>query len=246
MGLTLRGVGKKFEDRWVLQDISMEIGEGRLICILGPSGCGKTTLLNLMAGLYRPDRGELEGFSGRRLSYIFQEPRLIKWLTVRGNVEFVLKEVMSRERRREAVERYLSMVGLAPFQDYYPDRLSGGMRQRVAIARAFAHPSDLLLMDEAFHSLDLDLKLSLIDAFKELWLQDNRTTVFVTHDIQEAVLLGDEIYIMTQCPASIRRRLTVGVARAERSLYHDGVIALERELYGLLTGHRPHDECRRA
>jgi NitT/TauT family transport system ATP-binding protein len=234
--LTLRGVCKQFGDHCVLRDIDMEFDEGRLICILGPSGCGKTTLLNLMAGLIRAERGELVGFSGRQVSYIFQEPRLIKWKTVRENIEFVLQEAVSREQRREIVARYLDLVGLAPFQDHYPSQLSGGMRQRVSIARAFAHPSDLLLMDEPFNSLDLDLKLSLIRSFTDLWLRDGRTTIFVTHDIQEAALLGDEIYIMTGSPAGVSRHLKVEVSRSGRSLYQDEVVALSKELFSLLTG----------
>lgn len=237
MGLALHSVYKQFGTDCVLQNITMEIAERKLICILGPSGCGKTTLLNLMAGLISPDRGELTGFSTRRVSYIFQEPRLIRWKTVQGNVEFVLKEEMpAAAERMKAIDNYLDLVGLTGYGGHYPGQLSGGMRQRVAIARAFAYPSDLLLMDEPFNSLDLRLKLSLIGAFTDLWLRAGRTTIFVTHDIQEALLLGDEIVILTTGPAQISRMLTVDVPHSERSLHHDGIIALEKELYYLLTG----------
>ncbi len=235
-GLGLHGVYKQFGTNCVLQNITLEIAERRLICILGPSGCGKTTLLNLMAGLIRPDRGELTGFSARRVSYIFQEPRLIGWQTVRGNIEFVLKEEMPAAERREVIDHYLDLVGLTGYGGHYPGQLSGGMRQRVAIARAFAYPSDLLLMDEPFNSLDLRLKLSLIGAFTGLWRRAGRTTIFVTHDIQEALLLGDEIVILTTGPAQISRILTVDLPHSERSLHHDQIIALEKELYQMLTG----------
>jgi len=237
--LALRHIYKNYGDLRVLEDLTLEVEGNRLICILGPSGCGKTTLLNLVAGIIRPDRGELIGLAGKQVSYLFQDTRLLKWKTVRGNIDFVLKDRMTPARRREVVDRYLAMVELTDFQDYYPDKLSGGMKQRVAIARAFAYPADILLMDEPFAALDLSLKLTLISSFIRLWLVDRRTVFFVTHSIEDALLLGDDIFVLTERPARVKKHVLVDIPHLERDLQDERMVQLERRLYGMLTGHPP-------
>ncbi|MEA1961677.1 MAG: ABC transporter ATP-binding protein [Bacillota bacterium] len=204
MTFEIHNASKAFKDLNVLQDFSMEMEDHKIICIVGPSGAGKTTLLNIMSGVIKPDAGSLSGFADKTVSYLFQEPRLLPWKTVDQNIEFVLKDKMSKNDYHRLVDQYVDMVGLADFRHYYPRQLSGGMKQRVAIARAFAYPADLLLMDEPFDGLDPQLKRSLINAFFCLWQLEKRSVFFVTHDMREALLLGDKIIVLTDRPARIK------------------------------------------
>ena len=231
--LEVENLSRSFGPVSVLQGISMIVEDHSIACILGPSGCGKTTLLNILAGSLAPDGGEIRGLEGRTVSYVFQEPRLLPWKTVAGNVELVLREKNAKERRR-TVDRFLAMVGLGDSRDRYPHQLSGGMRQRASIARAFAFPADILLMDEPLRALDLPLKLNLIRAFMDLWNVDRRTVVFVTHDVQEALLLGDEIFVLSGRPARVRGRLSHPRTERGRRLPSTADLELERRLYGLL------------
>lgn len=234
MQMAIENVHKKFGDLYVLKELSMMISKQKVVSILGPSGCGKSTLLNILSGLIKPDTGKLDGFKGQTISYLFQEPRLLKWKTVRGNIEFVLKDVMNDVQRVETANKYIDMVGLREFADYYPGQLSGGMKQRVATARAFAYPAGILLMDEPFKSLDLQLKTSLMDSFLSLWLLERRTVFFVTHDIQEALLLGCEVYILTDKPARVKSRLTNNIPLVERKSENGELAKLEKDVREIL------------
>ena len=217
----------------MLKGLTLSFDDKRVSVLLGPSGCGKTTLLNILSAVVRSDSGTIEGLDGLRVSYLFQEPRLLPWATVAGNIDLVLRDTYDEPERGAIIRRFLHLVGLSKFERFYPDALSGGMRQRVAVARAFAFPGDLLLMDEPFQALDLVLKLSLMDSFETLWKEDMRTAVFVTHDIQEALLAGDDIYVLSSRPAQVVSHLRNDVPRSERSLRNDGILELERTLYGL-------------
>jgi NitT/TauT family transport system ATP-binding protein len=234
MAIHVRSVSKRFGDLEVFRGLDLTFSDRHITAVLGPSGCGKTTLLNMISGVFAPDSGSVDGVNGRRISYLFQEPRLLPWKTVVENLEFVLHHVTGPEDREALVERFLTTVGLHDFATYYPGELSGGMRQRVAIARAFAYPGDVLLMDEPFQALDLGLKLSLVQAFEELWHADRRTAIFVTHDIQEALILGDTIFVFSSRPARVLRRLENRVPRDARTLGNPEILALERELYELV------------
>jgi NitT/TauT family transport system ATP-binding protein len=205
-----------------------------ITAVLGPSGCGKTTLLNILSGVLDPDAGRIEGLEEKRISYLFQEPRLLPWKTVFQNVEFVLLDILPPLERKQRVDHTLDLVGLADFSGYYPEELSGGMKQRLAMARAFAYPADLILMDEPFQALDLRLKIGLAKSFNAAWLQVDRTAIFVTHDIHEALMLGDEIIVFSQAPTTVRAVLANPVPRKDRSLQHDTILDLERKLYALL------------
>jgi NitT/TauT family transport system ATP-binding protein len=229
--IRVEGLAKSFGDVAVFRDLSLRLSSEGITAILGPSGCGKTTLLHVVAGLLRPDAGEVTGLAGKRVSYLFQEPRLLPWKTVWGNLELVLHHVAEPAERRARIERFLAMVDLEGSRESYPHELSGGMRQRAAIARAFAYPGDVLLMDEPFQALDLSLKLSLLRQFESLWLAEPRPAVFVTHDIHEALVLGDEILVFSPRPATLRCSLRNSVARPERTLRNPDLLALERELY---------------
>lgn len=236
VSLQLLGVKKSFASLQVLDEVSMDVPAGKIACILGPSGCGKTTLLNIVAGIIKADEGQVLGVDGAPISYIFQEPRLLPWKTVQQNVEFVLLDRLSGREARETARLYLRMMGLERFADYRPSQLSGGMRQRVAIARAYAYPSTLLLMDEPFQSLDLRLKTGLIKSFLEVWQAQRRTVLHVTHDVQEALLLGDIIYVLSDRPARVQARMSIPRSRRQRSLRDPQLAQLQRELYGLFLG----------
>lgn len=209
-------VHKQFDGIRVLDGITMEAAENQLICILGPSGCGKTTLLNMMAGLIEPDSGRLEGFNHSGVSYLFQENRLLPWMTVEQNIDFALSARLPKKKRPLIVDKYMRLVGLEDYRHYLPRQLSGGMKQRAAIARAFAYPSDLLLMDEPFTGLDLPLKSALIQECLLLWRMDRRSVFYVTHDIREALTVGDCIYVFSERPASVKARFDNDIPLEER------------------------------
>ncbi|HYH03085.1 MAG TPA: ABC transporter ATP-binding protein, partial [Bacillota bacterium] len=193
-------------------------------------GCGKTTLLNILAGLTGVECGRV--MTTPEVAYLFQEPRLVPWLTVRENLCLVLRDKLPGKSMNERVDQYLTALGLEAYQDYYPAQLSGGFRQRVALARAFSYPARLLLMDEPFKSLDLKTRFRLIADFLELWRQEPRTVIAVTHDVKEAVLLGEKLVVLSDKPTRVLKELEVEPAREERSESQMGVI--EQELWELL------------
>ena len=200
-----KDVYKSFDGLEIFSGFSISFAKNRINCILGPSGCGKTTLINMLAGTMEPDRGEIGGLPSR-ISYVFQEPRLLPWKTVRRNIEFVLRDHLPEEEVKERTEKYLEIVEMKKFSAYYVSRLSGGMKQRVSLARAVSYDSGLILMEEPFISLDYKLKKTLTGAFIKLWEEDRRTVVFVTHDIDEAVALGHNIYLFSVPPVQILRK----------------------------------------
>ncbi len=218
MGLRVKNISKSYKDNCLFRDFDIEFSEGTITCILGPSGCGKTTLLNLIGKIKTPDSGHLIGFNDKKFSYIFQEPRLLPWKTVRGNIEFVLSRELSAAERKDQAEQLIRRVELEGFANYYPSQLSGGMRQRVSIARAFACSSDIILMDEPLSGLDIALKQSMIRWFSQIWKADRRTVIFVTHDVDEALLLGNEIVVLSQTPVRIAARENIDEPVGNRSL----------------------------
>lgn len=225
----------------IFKDFSMNLQASKVSVILGPSGCGKTTLLNLVSGLLSPERGSIEctGSSISKdngFSVLFQEPRLLPWRSIRRNIEIVLKKEYGSTEAQAIAERYLDLVGLGDFNEYFPAELSGGMRQRAAIARAFAFPADTILMDEPFQALDLGLKIILTKLFTKLWVEDRRTSIFVTHDINEAILLGDEIFVLSaERPVQILEHITNSEPHSGRSLESAVSIEIEKKLYRLLS-----------
>ena len=221
----LKNVYKSFDGLEIFSDFSISFAKNRINCILGPSGCGKSTLLNMLAGTLDADKGETGGLQ-TRISYVFQEPRLLPWKTVRKNIEFVLKDHLKEQEVKDRTEKYLEIVELTKFANYYLSRLSGGMKQRVSLARAFSYDSELILMDEPFTSLDYKLKKTVINAFMRLWEEDKRTVVYVTHDIDEAVELGDNIYLFSVPPVKILRKFNT----AE----YPNKLALKEEIIGLI------------
>jgi NitT/TauT family transport system ATP-binding protein len=202
-----------------LGGVSLTVGDGEFLCIVGPSGCGKTTLLRIMAGLETPSTGAIDmhgsGDPHRPLnSMVFQDHSLFPWLTVIDNAAFGLEMRGVPRRERHATARaFLETVGLAGFQGHYPHELSGGMRQRVSLARAFVNDPEVLLMDEPFAALDAQNKLLLQEELLRIWEHDQKTVVYITHSIDEALTLGDRIVVMTAAPGRVKEVIDVDFGR---------------------------------
>ncbi|HTV30444.1 MAG TPA: ABC transporter ATP-binding protein [Xanthobacteraceae bacterium] len=241
--ITIDGLSKRFpapgngEEFVVLRDISLTVDEGKFVSIVGPSGCGKSTLLNVIAGIETYDAGTVtihpkaeRGRAEPRLGYVFQSPRLLNWLTVEKNINFVLEaHEVPRSKWPHLVGKNLEMVGLAGQGRNYPLNLSGGMQQRVAIARALAIEPDILLMDEPFSHLDAITARKLRFDLMQILDQAKPTILFVTHDLSEAVFLSDQICMMSTKPARIFKRVAIDVPRP-RKPEDSTIIDLEKTL----------------
>lgn len=208
------GLIKSYEGRKVLDGLDLEFPAGKITAVLGSSGCGKTTLLNILAGLLPWEAGRVELDGG--ISYVFQEPRLLPWLDVRRNVALVLEEKLPAAAVGDAVARHLELTGLMEYAGFYPAQLSGGLKQRAALARAFAFPAEILLMDEPFKSLDFSARRRLIRDFLALWRREVRTVVFVTHDIREALWMGDRVVLLAGKPARVVQEHAIAIPQEER------------------------------
>ncbi len=202
----------------VLEDINITIHRGELVCILGPSGCGKTTLLNIIAGFEKPDRGEIrapfaeeEDSLKPRYLMVFQEPSLFPWLNVADNVGYGLNlRKMPREQYQQKIDEYLQLVKLSQFKESLVHQLSGGMKQRVVLARALVMEPELLLMDEPFAALDIQTRKEMYELLLEIRRQTSKTILLISHNIEEALLLSDRILVMAPNPGRIKREFRVG------------------------------------
>lgn len=220
--INIKNLSKIFKTRngevTALKDTSLTIGNNEFVCVIGPSGCGKTTMLNIIAGLEEATTGtvEIDGnvvtSTGRERGVIFQQYALFPWKTVIKNVEFglKLKKIPPLERRAKA-EEYLELVGLKDFKNSYPKELSGGMKQRVAIARAYAVEPEVLLMDEPFGALDAQTRAQLQEELLKTWQVKKKTCFFITHDVEEAVLLAQRIIIMSARPGGVKEIIDVNI-----------------------------------
>jgi NitT/TauT family transport system ATP-binding protein len=199
-----------------LDGISLDVPGGEFVCILGASGCGKSTLLSVVAGLDEPTLGSVD-VGGARIGMMFQEPALFPWLTVAGNVELALRtRGVAKAERRERTTELLDSVHLSGFGGKRPHELSGGMRQRVAIARALAQDSDVLLMDEPFGALDAMTRDLLHDELERIWSGRSLTVLFVTHNVREAVRLGDRVVLLSSRPGRVVEEFPVPLTRPRR------------------------------
>jgi sulfonate transport system ATP-binding protein len=205
-GLEIHGLCKQYriKDRCVcaIQDIEMQIASGEFVTVVGKSGCGKTTLLRLICGIETADQGHARVTQGngntvnQRISIVFQEPRLMPWLTVRQNMAFGLSNAKNQSEVDTVVNSFLQILGLTAFQDAYPNQISGGMAQRTALGRTLCYDPDIILMDEPFGALDAFTRRKLQQELVDIFLAHQKTIVFVTHDVDEAVLLGQRVLVM--------------------------------------------------
>lgn len=221
------GSGKETKQLRAVDHVSLGVGKHELVCVIGPSGCGKTTMLNAMTGLLQRDPNvvltgdiRIEGIDLRRgsmgeIAYMFQKDTLLPWLTARENVRLPLRfrKGGAHKNDLELVESFLARVGLGGFGDYYPSRLSGGMRKRLQLAQILAQGASLILMDEPFAALDALTRAQMHREFIDLWSAGTSTVVFVTHDISEALLLADRVICMSKRPAKIVADVPIDLPR---------------------------------
>lgn len=246
MKLELRGVRRQFDARdgnvvSALERVDLVVQEGEFVCVIGPSGCGKSTLLNLLAGLDAPSEGDVYA-DGQRVRgadssrvLIFQDAALFPWLGVRANIEFGLRMRGTSPQEREAVStRLLEMVHLEQFARAYVHELSGGMKQRVAIARALAVDPQVLLLDEPFGALDAMTRDLLHTELQEVWGRTRKTIVFVTHNVREAVVLGDRVLVMSPRPGRIVAEHAIDLPRPRR-IDDDTTVRMARRIAADLT-----------
>ena len=241
--LTITDVSQTYHDGRsalkALDGVSLSVAEGEFVCLLGASGCGKTTLLNLIVGLYHLKSGSID-VGGRRVGLMFQEAGLFPWLTVERNVEMAMRfRGVPKQERADRIHELLKMVHLGQFAQKRPHELSGGMRQRVALARAFAQEADVLLMDEPFGALDAMTRDVLHDEFERIWRESKLTVLFVTHNVREAVRLGDRVVLLSSRPGRVVHEFPVDIPRPRRIDDHP-----VSELAGMITD-RLRDEVRR-
>jgi NitT/TauT family transport system ATP-binding protein len=201
-----------------VQSVSLDVPRGQFVCLVGPSGCGKTTLLRIVAGLEQQSYGDLQVNQDDRKkpvnSMIFQEQSLFPWMSVRDNVSYGLRmRNVPKDEYTAIVDRYLTKVGLSHFADAWPHQLSGGMKQRVSIARAFANDPEILLMDEPFAALDEQNKTLLQEELLRIWDETRKTVIFITHSIDEALIMSDRVIVMTAHPGRIKADITVEFER---------------------------------
>lgn len=237
--IEVKRVYKSFGSLEVLRDLSLSIREGEFLCIVGPSGCGKTTLLRIIAGLEKPTSGEvlIDGKppdpSIHRIGFVFQLSNLFPWRTVWENVRLGLE--IRKTPSDEVVEKMIELVGLKGFENYYPHKLSGGMVKRVAIARALAVDPDILLMDEPFSDLDAQTTWIMHKELLEIHEKLRKTTVFVTHGVEEALFLGDRVAVLTKRPATVKKVIDVDLPKPRNKLspefikYREEIIEMLRE-----------------
>lgn len=228
-GIKLVNVGKFYtvekEQVKVLDAIDLSLPANKITVILGRSGCGKTTLLRLVAGLETFEQGEIQATHAKRKAYVFQEDRLMPWLTVRKNITFGLKD---KEINHQKIDEIIEMVGLEKFHSAYPKQLSGGMKQRASIARAFAYNPDFIMMDEPFSALDYFTREQMQKELLKIHHQTNCSILFVTHSIDEALMLGDKIVVLEK--GRIKSEYEIEEKNHERDLLEPRFLTLKKQI----------------
>jgi NitT/TauT family transport system ATP-binding protein len=227
-----------------IKDINFAVGQSEFVCLLGPSGCGKTTILNILAGLLQPTAGEIRigsapvNGSRQNRGVVFQDfAQLFPWRTAQYNVEFGLemRKIDKATREKTALE-FLRLVGLEKFADVYPHQLSGGMQQRVAIARSLAYNPQVLLMDEPFAALDAMTRDDMQQLLTDVWQKTKKTIVYITHNVAEAVFLGDKVIVLNAHPGTVKAEVTLDLPRPRDPLSEE-FVAKQREIMRLLRSH---------
>jgi len=245
--LIIDQVGKVFPTKSgemvALDQTSFSVNDGEFVTILGPSGCGKSTILRIVAGLEQPSSGRvlLDGKEvkepGPDRGMVFQSYTLYPWLSVEDNISFGLElKGVPKKQRLETAKHYLNLIGLKGFEKHYPVQLSGGMKQRVAIARALANDPKILLMDEPFGALDAQTRTIMQEILLKVWEESRKTILFITHDVDEAIFLGDSIYVMTARPGRLKKNIKVPLDRPREFSIKQSLefLDLKNELLGLI------------
>lgn len=205
--INIKNINKKYDEKVLFDDLAINFYQGKVNAIVGKSGCGKSTLLNIISGITKNDNIDIDSLKELGISYIFQEDRLVEWLTVKENMKLVCSKKYPKEELNFICDKYLEIVGIKEYKDYYPQMLSGGLRQRVNIARGLMYPSKIIIMDEPFKSIDIKNKHSIIESINKIQKKERRTIIFVTHDIDEALYLSDKIYILGGYPTIVKNIL---------------------------------------
>ena len=238
MELVVEGVSKTYDDLLVLNQIDLTADEGQIVCIIGPSGCGKSTLLRLMGGLEEPSSGNIKTRGSppsdclNALTFIFQDFSLLPWRTVESNISLVLEDhPISNKEKQEIINSVLQRTNLSEFSKRWPRELSGGMKQRVGIARALAVNPSILLMDEPLSALDSQTSEILLNDLVDLWDKQRFTSIYITHNLSEAIRIGHKIVVMSRRPGEVRETVNIEKALKERELRN---IELEKYLWDLL------------
>lgn len=228
MSIKLINIEKNFGSKKIYDKFSLVFEEGKINCILGRSGCGKSTLLNIIANLEEVKSGEIIGVP-EKIAYVFQEDRLIEWNSIYTNMELPLLKTYTKDEREEKIKNILREVELGDYMNSYPKELSGGMRQRANIARALLYNGELLLMDEPFKSLDKSSKENIISIFKGNHLEKNNTVIMVTHDINEALSLGDNIFLLGGSPAILMDKFKDVQKSKEKNNIEEKILLILKE-----------------
>lgn len=217
--LSIKDINKRYDGRTVYENFNIDFYVNKVNCIVGKSGCGKSTILNIISGIIPNDSNNFTSLESIGLSYIFQEDRLIDWLTVEENIKLVVKTHYNKEKVEALSQKYLKLVGIEEYKNNYPQMLSGGIRQRVNIARAFIYPSKIIIMDEPFKSIDVKNKKIIMDSLKEILNKESRTVLFVTHDIDEAIYLADYIFVLGNSPVQVTQIFKNNKYLTKKELY---------------------------
>ncbi|EJP6471445.1 ABC transporter ATP-binding protein [Clostridium botulinum] len=228
MTLKIQGLNKSFDGLKVIDNLNIELKDGEVLAIVGPSGCGKSTILNIISGVIKEFNGKIEN-NMKQIGYVFQEDRILPWKTVYENIKIV-----NDESKKEEILKLIEEVGLKGFESYYPHKLSGGMRQRCAIARAFNYKCDLLLMDEPFKSLDYNLRIDMLKSLTNLWNKNKKSILFVTHEIDEALLIAHRILILSKRPTKVLKEIYIDENIGNRDLTCDNIIKFRKSIIELL------------
>lgn len=239
--IQIRNLSKNFGELVVLDGLDFDIYAGEFLCIVGPTGCGKTTLCNVVTSLLPPTKGEVTvdneriDYKRHNIAFVFQESSCLPWRTVWDNVKIGLEiKGVSEEKISDRVNDILEITGLAPFKEYFPSQISAGMKQRVAIARAFVTAPDMLLMDEPFGQLDTTSRFHIENFLINLWRRQKQTTIFVTHNLEEAVYLSERILVCTPKPTSIKAEVFANHLPHPRDITDPEFVRLRREITDLV------------
>lgn len=239
-----KDLGKQYKtpegEKVIIERMDLAVKENEFVVLFGPGQCGKTTMIRLLSGLEQPDRGEVR-INGKLIQgpgpdrgVVYQTISLFPWLTVMGNVEYGPKvRGIAKKERREKAQHYIELVGLKGFENTYPVKLSGGMKQRVGIARAYCNEPVVMFMDEPFGALDAQTRYLMQEELASIWEKEQRTVIFVTNNIEEALYLADRIVVMRNCPSSIKREYEIRLPRP-RNYVDPEFLRLRKEITGIM------------